>query len=327
MHPLTMLSLPHPVPCACHRTISAHYGITPVPAHITWSENPLMSALKRGIQQAKNASESGAISIQTHTPYNEMRASLMRSATVGDIPLLLFTSIRHPVSRVHSSFVQDACQDTARSMNPDPLWVRTQCQGAHGGNQTLANFALQNDTLDARWQYVKRHTQNLNFGYVRGAAATPEAVVEKYDFIFVQERMSESIVAFMLEYGLKWEDVAHMPAKQRTGKYKTYSHAHELNAYIESVNSQELELWHLANIQLDRKIERLEQHCGADVFLATLCSFEQLQRAVLAECGDWDDWYVRHSFHREPRHRFEDQGMAPRCAEYVARRFTAVGRL
>jgi hypothetical protein len=283
--------------------------------------------LRRGIQQAKNASESGAVSIQTHTPYNEMRAKLMRNATVGNRPLLLFTSIRHPVSRVHSSFVQDACQDTARSMNPDPLWVRTQCQGADGGNQTLHSFALQNDTIQVRWQYVKRHTQNLNFGYVRGYATTPEEVVHMYDFIFVQERMNESIVAFMLDYGLKWEDVAHLPAKQRAGKYKTYSHAHELNAYIASINSQELELWRLANLQLDRRIERLEQRCGAGVFMATLCTFERLQRAVLAECGDWEAWYVRHSFQKEPRSRFEDQGIAPRCAEYVARRFNAVGQL
>lgn len=307
--------------------ISAHYGITLVPAHVTWSEDPPLSALRHGIQQARNASESGAISIQTHTPYKDLRAKLMREATIGGKPLLLFTSVRHPVSRVHSSFVQDNCQLAARDINPDPLWVRTQCQGSDGGNQTILNMVLQNDTLETRWEFVRRHPRNRNFGIMRGFDRSPRAVADMYDFIFVQERMAESVVAFMMEYGLRWEDVAHVPAKQRTGRYNTYNNAHELNAFIESRNGRELELWRLANLQLDRRIERLEQDCGAGVFLSTLCTYERLQRAVLAECGDWEQWYEQQGLHGEPRSRFEDQGIAPRCAEAVARRFTAVGQL
>lgn len=245
-------SLParHPPVLPVSRAISAHYGVTPVPAHVTWSEDPTLGELRRGIRDAKNVSETGAISYQAHTHFTASRAALMRAATVGQRPLLLFTSLRHPVSRLHSGYVQVSCQEVVRRSNPstDPVaMITTQCGGLGGGNATVLDMVRQNDTLASRWAFATLKKGNENYVAVKGQARTPQEVFDMYDFIFVQERMAESVVAFMLEYGLTWQDVLQLPAKKRTGKFRSYADARELNDYILSKNKKELELWQLAN--------------------------------------------------------------------------------
>lgn len=62
------------------------------------------------------------------------------------------------------------------------------------------------------------------------------------------------------------------------------------------------------------------------MFSAALCTLERLEAAVMQECGDPEAWYALHNF-TAPYTRYEDQGIAPRCTEYVARRFAATGQL
>lgn len=281
----------------------------------------------RGIREARNVSESGAISFQAHTQMTAIRRALMQAATVGQRPLLLFTSLRHPVSRVHSGYVQVACQAVVRSFIPDPDHATNavQCGGIEGGNSTILDIVRQNDNLESRWAFVRGKKGNNNYKVVKGPARSPQEVFRQYDFIFVQERMKESIVAFMLEYGLKWEDVAVLPVKKRTGRFKSYAGARELNHHILSTNKEELELWQLANLELDRKLQALQRRCG-EMLRAALCTIERLEAAVWRECSNPEAWYARHNF-TAPYTRYEDQGVAPRCTEYVARRFAATGQL
>jgi hypothetical protein len=313
---------------APHRAISAHYGIAPVPAHFTrWSEDPALSKFQRGIKAARNVSEAGAISYQAHTHVTASRLALMRAATVGRQPLLLFTSLRHPVSRLHSGYVQVACQDVVRSMDPDAnqATMVVQCGGLGGGNATVLDIVRQKDTPESRWAYARRRSGNENYNVVKGAARNPQETFNQYDFIFVQERIKESVIAFMLQYGLKWEDVAVLAVKKRTGRFKSYAGARDLNNYILSKNKEELELWHLANLELDRKMQALQRRCG-EMLRAALCTIGQLEAAVMRECSDPQAWYGRHNF-TAPYARYEDQGVAPRCTEHVARRFAATGQL
>jgi hypothetical protein len=44
-----------------------------------------------------------------------------------------------------------------------------------------------------------------------------------YDFIFVTERMDESLVAFKVAFGLSWRDIAYLPSKILNDKYETFS--------------------------------------------------------------------------------------------------------
>lgn len=57
-----------------------------------------------------------------------------------------------------------------------------------------------------------------------------------------------ALVLFMLQYGLRLQDIVYLPSKVRTGKYKPSDlMPPELNDYILSVNQQDLLLWQHTN--------------------------------------------------------------------------------
>lgn len=128
-----------------------------------------------------------------------------------------------------------------------------------------------------------------------------------------------ALVLFMLTYRLKLQDIAYLPSKVRTGKYKPADQMPaDLNSYILSVNQQDLLLWQHANKLLDECRRQLEQQCGAGVVAATLASFQALQAEVFRQCADFKAWYAANKVPAQYTY-VNDEGWGWRCVRHVAR--------
>eukprot|EP00775_Hariotina_reticulata_P002515 gene2515-2819_t len=299
------------------RSISSHYGIVPISEEATRQESMInVTVLAGAMKAARHVSYAdNMISIVTHLPYREPVFEAFRDITVKPPHPLLFTTIRNPVSRVYSSYVQDACMKIARQ-ELGAAYI-DQCGGQFGGDDSIMRKALANDTEAARWAYIKAHPKNVNYNFVKGNAQGPRQALDKYNFTFVVERMEESLVVFMLEFGLEWRDIVHLSSKVRTGRYKTAKDMPAaMNSYIEEANSEEMALWRLANQQLDQKIEALGLRCGGDVLPSALETYRQLQQHVNKACGDFKGWYKSRGF-AYPYAHFGDQGLGPRCIQHI----------
>ena len=69
----------------------------------------------------------------------------------------------------------------------------------------------------------------------------------------------------MLSYGLKYEDVAYVSSRNKTGWYKPADvMPAQLNNYVVQQNKQDLRLWELANARLDG-VTRLHERLDLDV--------------------------------------------------------------
>lgn len=98
------------------RQLCAHYGVVPVRKR---SINPLeqmpdaaaAAALHDVVMATKNASDAAAFAVITHLNYSDAKLTAFQSA-VGRRPLL-FTSVRHPLARTYSHFIQAKCANAA----------------------------------------------------------------------------------------------------------------------------------------------------------------------------------------------------------------------
>eukprot|EP00775_Hariotina_reticulata_P001602 gene1602-1942_t len=299
-----------------YRTICVRHGIVPVSEPATRGDEPNLPVLAEALQVARNVSYADSmVAIVTHMPFTPQALELLNNISISPPRPLLFTSIRNPVTRTYSSYVQDACMRVARQELGEAYM--DQCGGMFGGDSDILHKALENDTEAARWEYIKARQGNVNYNYMKGNASSPREVLHEYDFVFVVERMDESLVVFMLEFGLQFWDIAHLSAKNRTGKYRAAKDMpQEMNTYLETANREELQLWRLANEELDDKVAALKQRCGPDVVSDALSTFRHLQAEVFKECQNYKMWYQRRGFDYPFTH-FGDQGIGPRCVQHV----------
>jgi len=172
------------------RSICAHHGITPVRRDLLYDAQPRslfqpgamdnadMPKVQSAVDQAYNASEVSAVGIVNHLKYSPARAAFLKA------PFFRFSSVRHPVSRIYSQFVDDNCWGSLRGREKSLCF-------SFNGTSIFGRSVLSQDTLENRWKYVRRYPHNHCFNYMRGAAATPKEVLDQYDFVFVAERMDE----------------------------------------------------------------------------------------------------------------------------------------
>lgn len=126
----------------------------------------------------------------------------------------------------------------------------------------------------------------------------------------------------MLECGLRLQDIAYLPSKVRTGKYKPSDQMPpELNEYVLKMNQQDLLVWQHANKLLDARRQRLEQQCGASIVTDALASFQALQAEVSKQCADFKRWYAANGFPAEQYTYVNDEGWGWRCVRYVAQMY------
>jgi hypothetical protein len=122
----------------------------------------------------------------------------------------------------------------------------------------------------------------------------------------------------MLTYGLRLQDIAYLPSKVRTGKYKPSDQMPpDLNSFVLSVNQQDLLLWQHANKLLDDRRQQLEQQCGAGAVAAALASFQALQAKVSRQCADFRAWYAANKVPAQYTY-VNDEGWGWRCVGHVA---------
>jgi hypothetical protein len=183
-------------------SICQHYGVV----WLKWDEmkivfqmndkGPKPTQFQQGMQasidKVANSSDFKYTAITSHIPYSEQAAELFSK------PLMRFTSVRHPVARVHSHFIQTLCFWTAvrQGWKPFAPLNTTGPPGPSacdsGDDSTYMQLATANDTVEHRYDFARKHfQQNLMYWYIRGDVRSVEAAAEQYDFIFVSERMNE----------------------------------------------------------------------------------------------------------------------------------------
>uniref|UniRef100_A0A383W372 Sulfotransferase n=1 Tax=Tetradesmus obliquus TaxID=3088 RepID=A0A383W372_TETOB len=314
-------------------SICNRYGITWLKTDLSrlavGVAKPKADQLKAVFDDVAKVTDADFLAITNHMMYKKDVADVFK-------PTMLFTTVRHPLSRVHSHFIQDACVGTAKQLGWSHLLPHRQEQ------ETGPNFCdtdprfleqvLQGDTLEARWEFARsKLAQNYVYEYIKGNTWTVDDAAAQYDFIFIAERMNEGLVVFMLQYGLTFEDIVYLPLKKRVGKYKTASDMpKELNDYIMDQNDLDMRLWELANTQLDRKKTQLATRCGNETVQSALATFEQLLDEVVAECSEYVDWYNARGFEEPYTYTgiadiAYDSGNGFRCVQHVARRFMLAG--
>lgn len=323
---------------ATFNNICTHYGMVWLKRsvvnsimHKSWVNSTMLNAsspamLSAYVEHLQRTVDNYFLALTSHLPYSESAAASLPQ------PLwLFFTSVRHPLPRVYSHFVQDLCINAAKSLGWTPLaenhpWDPNNCDH----NSTLWTLASKADTIEARWKYAKEAevTSNVMFEYLRGSTGTVQEVVSKYNFIFVVERMNESLVLFMLEFGLTYADIAYLPFKQRVGKYKSVNDMpSSLNGFLLAKNGLDLELWQLANQRLDHTKWMLERRCGKRQVAAVLRMFNQLQSHISVACTKYQLWYATHNFSSTSFHDpgnpnvASQSGQGYRCVQHVVRTY------
>lgn len=256
------------------------------------------------------------VAITDHGKYSAVLAETLNDP-------LLFTAVRDPVARFISQFFFHY-RDQGEPGAPNLL---TPTMEALSSGQPIPEEVLTTMRTFAEGE------ANLMFKDICDAPMkqSPPECVAPYDFIFVQEKFDESLVAFAIEYGLSLRDIAYTSAKNQTGKYPTESQLPpEIVDFIKNQNDKDSEVYRMGDAAMDARIAALRDAHTADPaghtdFDAMLEEFKSLQAAVVAECSDHMQWYAKHGFHDGWFYSNDGGavGEGYRCIDFVARRFEA----
>ncbi|GAB5031742.1 galactose-3-o-sulfotransferase partial [Nannochloropsis oceanica] len=279
------------------RSVAAHHGVEMLNSDEIHMDLP---QLKRTIAEVLAAFGSAVapdppLGLANHMPFDISARDIFRKTA----PVMLFTSVREPVAQFHSHFVEVCKQGKKRRES-------SKCFGPAVQERTAMANAMEPDA---------------QFAYIRGDASDAESAAAQYDFVFLRERLEESLVAFMIMYGLDFADIAHVAAKVRTELYPGPRELpEELNELIRTKTTEDAKLWAKANVMLDEKITAINGHCGGKAYFSSMLTvFRKLQKVVMQECTDFRGWYKKHGFSTVLRY-WGDNGQAPRCRDFVVRR-------
>lgn len=276
--------------------------------------------IKAAINRAYETSE--VVGLANHMRFSKRLTEFFKT---DETPMLLFTSVRDPVARFHSNYIQDC----VGNMTMLTLGMGTADKEAflEGLKESKAGWRAECLKVNHQSRMAVAHDleENSQYEYVRdqwGRKGSSEETAALYDFIFVQERLYESLVAFAILFNLEFQDIAHLPAKVRTGLYTEASEMPaEINNLVLSKSVKDLELWHIANKRLDERIAEIAGHCGGQAYFDKMVkSLESIQDAVYKECGlKGHEWYKEHAF-TTMHSLWRDNGRAPRCRDHVVHR-------
>jgi hypothetical protein len=290
------------------RSIAAHHGIPLVSVRNDHSQ--MRKALNASNEQNEHTG------MTNHLSFSQKIAALFKQ------PFYRFATVREPVSRFHSAFVEACIQE-----------IKIEAKEKGNGNATLIaelEQVFRGRCLEDRFEERKKAAKqagNFQFDYLKGdrytrkEEVTGESVASSYAFLFVQERLHESLVAFAILFNLDFDDIVHLSSKVRTGKYPDASQVPaEINELVRRQGRRDLEMWEHANKLLDGHITTISQHCGGDGYFKEMLElFQKLQEAVATECGDnYEEWYNKHGFNTTLAY-FKDNGLGPRCRDHVVK--------
>jgi len=148
--------------------------------------------VEKVFEAAYTMTDALGVALTNHLPYNVDVAGMFK----GPQPLL-FTAVRHPVSRFHSWFTYRSCNSL-----PGATWET--CGNNFDRHKEFVDAVRQRDTLENRWAFAKEQPPNNIYEYIRGGASSVETAAAQYDFIFVTERMDEGEHGTFLFLMLNW---------------------------------------------------------------------------------------------------------------------------
>lgn len=278
------------------RSVAAHRGVTMLNAEEVRMDVEQLKSAKQKVISAMNSvfGEVPRLGLANHMPLNTESYALLKS----DGPLLLFTSVREPVGYFHSIFLHK-CRNSEMKKNVD-------CYGA---------------VVDKKFAMATTMEPNPQLNYIRGDAVDVESAAAQYGLIFVRERLEESLVVFMILYGLDFADIVHLSSKVRTDMYPDSERMPvELNELVERKSREDARLYARANALLDDKIATINKNCKGEAYFASMLAvFSRLQATVVDECEGYNRWYEEHGFSTVLTY-WNDNGVAPRCRDFVVRR-------
>ena len=217
----------------------------------------------------------------------------------------MFTSVREPLSQFRSLYIEN-CIHGFNAQKPK------EAELCFENNVDELMTLAQKVESDRQFKYIGESVSTLN--------ASIEAATAQYDFIFVQERLDESLVAFAVLYNLHFTDIVPVSAKIRQGShYEADKMPEEVNALVSSKTVQDLRLWQYANKLLDERIAEIHRRCrGPQYFEHMLQTFRTLKNHVNEQCTQYEAWYDAYNFTTLLSY-WGDNGLAPRCRDHVVR--------
>jgi len=198
---------------------------------------------------------------------------------------LKFTAVRHPVDRALSHYYFDC-------------------------TQTKDVDSCGNDE-EGLLKFLASVEKNLQVTYLGGQRM---ADVKNFNFVFVTDRMDESLVAFKIVFGLQWKDIAYLPAKVLHDKYKTFADMPDAMAtkvfeILSPRIEHDLSFYSHASMELNNTISQIDSLYGPGTFLAHVEYFRQLLAKVDDTCRPTELAQVEN--------RWMDNGIHFRCVDSV----------
>lgn len=270
--------------------------------------------LKQSLNRTYETNEQAGLT--DHLPYSRQTAALFKR------PFYLFSSVREPVSQFHSGFVEKCLFQANKAAEEQGIVNTTliaEMREQLEDTCFAGNFAER--TTKAKNMKENKQLEYLGDSGVEKEKLTVESVASAYDFLFVKERLHESLVAFAILFNVDFDDIAHVASKVRTGKYTDASQVPaEINELVRSKTAKDLALWEHAYKLLDEHIVKINKNCGGgDYFKELLRKFGQIEEAVSDVCADgYKEWYKEFGFNTTLSY-WRDNGQAPRCRDHVVK--------
>jgi hypothetical protein len=290
------------------RAVCAHYGmacLNPLKGRIGWKKEEEI----REVAAAALAVGFEHVTISNHGAYIPSAARYL-----GKGRPLLFTTLRHPVNRVLSAYFYNLI-GLHRSHTGVAEQEGEDCVAAlQAGKKCKLLEGFEDHYVHGDGVFGRNHI----FKYIHGEKNTATDALQQYDFVFMTERFDESLVLFMLKYGLALRDIAYLKMKDRSGTYPREEDMPK-NAieFIKERNALDLELWDLANAALDAEKASLSKE-GHDVEGA-MEAFAAMQAVVAAECSNYEKWYEEHGFNTMLTYWGRDNGVGSRCIMHAVK--------
>jgi hypothetical protein len=290
------------------RGVCAHYGmacLNPLEGRIGWKKEEEI----REVAAAALAVGFEHVTISNHGAYIPSAARYL-----GKGKPLLFTTLRHPVNRVLSAYFYNLI-GAHRSHTGVPETEGEDCIAAlRAGKKCKLLEGFKDHYVHGDGIFGRNHI----FKYIHGDKNTARDAFQQYDFVFMTERFDESLVIFMLKYGLALRDIAYLKMKDRSGTYpREDDMPKDAIGFIKESNNLDLELWDLANAALDAEKDSLSE-AGHDVDGA-MEAFAAMQAVVATECSDYEQWYEEHGFNSMLTYWGRDNGVGSRCIMHAAK--------
>lgn len=292
------------------RSLCGHYGVACI--------NPPGSPGKRIGWKSDDEIQAAAVSAKSvgfeHVAVSNHGAFMPEALPALGDEVLMLTMVRHPVGRTLSAYFYNIL-GTHRSHEGLPIEMGKECVDLlREGDHCPLLDRFRDHYVHGNGTFGRNHI----FKYIKGNTMNAADAFNQYDFVFMTERFDESLVSFMLTYGLTMADIAYLRMKDRSG---TYPRENDMPSwaieYILERNKIDLDIWKLATNALDSRIRDLKA-AGHD-FEGAMTRFSAMQAVVQRECADYVGWYKEHGFTTMLTYWGKDNGAGNRCIRSAVR--------